>query len=250
MDNEDAITWNNRGISLHSQKLFHEALDAYNRAIALNPDEQIFRVNKEKVLYDIQKFKPNLSPQLSDLPSNELVEETAITWKENGDSLSGEGLRNEALSADEQAIELNPINPVFWKNKVKTLEILKQEREKNYASDLSELFEPVQHDVNYQEAISWNNRGYGLAETGDHQGALAAYNQALHLNPNFSEAWNNKGYSLMELGNIEEAIDCIHQAIKINPDLAKPWIRKFILLTYLLRNDEALEAIFKISNQN
>jgi tetratricopeptide (TPR) repeat protein len=236
-NDEDAITWNNRGTSLHSQKLFHEALEAYNRAIALDPSEPIFQANKEKVLFDMQKPKLDLSSQISEEPLKLSEQDDAISWNNKGYSLSGNGLHTEALLAYERAIELDPNNPIFWKNKAKTLEDLKQ----------SGILKTEQKSANYREAISWNNQGYSLAEAGDYKGALSAYNQAIHFSPDFSEAWNNKGYALMELGNIEEAIDCFHMATKINPDFAKPWIRKFILLTYLVRNDDALETIFKMS---
>ena len=51
----DAIDWNNKGIQYHNKRRYDEANDAYDRAIELDPDNPIFRNNKEKLFRDRDK---------------------------------------------------------------------------------------------------------------------------------------------------------------------------------------------------
>ncbi|MBW4575086.1 MAG: trypsin-like peptidase domain-containing protein, partial [Aphanothece sp. CMT-3BRIN-NPC111] len=54
-------------------------------------------------------------------------------------------------------------------------------------------------------AVNFFSRGVDKAERGDYQGAIADYNQALQLNPNFAEAYNNRGLARYKQGGIAGA---------------------------------------------
>ena len=63
MDPLDAIDWNNKGIQCHNKRRYHEAKEAYDRAIELDPNNPIFRNNKEKLFRDRDKpSKPEAVP--------------------------------------------------------------------------------------------------------------------------------------------------------------------------------------------
>ena len=49
------------------------------------------------------------------------------------------------------------------------------------------------------------------------QAALANYNKAIKLDPNYAEAWVSKGITLYEYDDIQEAENCLNRAIKIAP---------------------------------
>ena len=48
--------------------------------------------------------------------------------------------------------------------------------------------------------------------------AIASYQQAIKIKPNFTEAYNNLGLAFEDLGKVTEAIDSYQQAIKIKPN--------------------------------
>jgi tetratricopeptide (TPR) repeat protein len=50
----------------------------------------------------------------------------------------------------------------------------------------------------------------------DYQGAIADYNQAIKLKPDFTAAYNNRGASKANLGDNQGAITDLRQAIQIN----------------------------------
>ena len=59
----------------------------------------------------------------------------------------------------------------------------------------------------------WNSKGACLKLLGRHEEALIYYDKALELNPAYGTAWNNKGESLMQLGRYEEALSCFDKAL-------------------------------------
>ena len=96
-----------------------------------------------------------------------------------------------------------------------------------------------------QDAESWFEQGNQQLMAGDFEGAIASYDQAIHLKPEFSEAWYNRGIALGNLGRHEEAIAValnlpIKQvyrlrekisyhatrvfAVKSQPDLVSSWL--------------------------
>ena len=58
---------------------------------------------------------------------------------------------------------------------------------------------------------------------GDYQGAIADFNQAIKINPNYAQAYNNRGGIRYELGDKQGAIADFNQAIKINPNYANAY---------------------------
>jgi tetratricopeptide (TPR) repeat protein len=59
-----------------------------------------------------------------------------------------------------------------------------------------------------------------LQARGDLQGALAAYERALSLDPRFTEAHNNRGLALYQSKDVDGALDAYRQALALDPQLA------------------------------
>jgi len=65
---------------------------------------------------------------------------------------------------------------------------------------------------------AWNNRGFALDNLGRYEEAIASYDRAVAIKLDFHEAWNNRGIALDDLGRYEEAIACYDRALKIIPN--------------------------------
>ncbi|NJR53251.1 MAG: tetratricopeptide repeat protein [Acaryochloris sp. CRU_2_0] len=70
---------------------------------------------------------------------------------------------------------------------------------------------------------AWYNRGSALGELGHYEEAIASYNQALEIKPDFHEVWTYRGIALGNLGHYQEAIASYDQALKIKPDDYDVW---------------------------
>ena len=86
--------------------------------------------------------------------------------------------------------------------------------------------------------------GNTLKELGRLDEALASYNQAIALKPDYAEAHSNLGNTLKELGRLDEAEASYTQAIALKPDFAEAHSNLGNTLKELGRLDEA-EASYK-----
>jgi tetratricopeptide (TPR) repeat protein len=68
--------------------------------------------------------------------------------------------------------------------------------------------------ANPGNAMAWNEKANFLDFLGKCEDALAAYNIALKLDPELSEAWFNKGMTLKKMGKEREGIACIDKGIE------------------------------------
>ena len=99
--------------------------------------------------------------------------------------------------------------------------------------------------INPQFAEAHQGRGLALAELGRMNEALAAFNKALEINPQYAEAHYNRGVALGLLGRTSEALNAFDEALKINPWDAETHCNRGVALAKLGRMDEALAAFNK-----
>ena len=92
-------------------------------------------------------------------------------------------------------------------------------------------------------AEDWIEEGWAHARLGNDEAALAAFEQAIALDPNSGLAYFGKGDSLRMLNRPEEALEALDRSIKLNPNDAPPYRRKGYVLKYLERYEEALPVL-------
>jgi tetratricopeptide (TPR) repeat protein len=91
----------------------------------------------------------------------------------------------------------------------------------------------------------WSAEGDCLASIEAHQEALASFDQAIKVKPDFHEAWNSRGISLDDLGRYEEAIASYDKAIEFKPDDHYAWYNRGVSLSNLGRYEEAIASYDK-----
>jgi len=74
--------------------------------------------------------------------------------------------------------------------------------------------------INPQFADAFYNRGLAKSDLGDKRGAIADYNQAIAIKPQFANAFYNRGLAKSDLGDKRGSIADYSQAIAINPQHA------------------------------
>jgi len=88
----------------------------------------------------------------------------------------------------------------------------------------------------------WLDEGDNFRNLKQYSEALAAYEQAIRLDPNDAYAYSNKGYTLNELKRYREAVGAYEQAIRLDPNNAAAYISKSLALNELKRYEEGLGA--------
>ncbi len=129
-------------------------------------------------------------------------------WMQEGNTLRDLKRYQEALSAYEQAIRLDPNDAYAYRCKGDALYDLK-----HYQEALAAYEQAIRLDPNFAQA--YNGKGTALYDLKRYQEALAAYEQAIRLNPNYALAYNNKGRTLEALRKKKEAQQAYEKARRL-----------------------------------
>ena len=103
---------------------------------------------------------------------------------------------------------------------------------------------------NYAEV--YNNRGNVKSGLGSHDAALDDYEEAIRLNPNFAEVYSNRGAMKFSLGRHTAALTDLNEAIRLQPDFMNAYINRGIAQLGLNNVDEAeadLQKALELANQ-
>ena len=97
-------------------------------------------------------------------------------------------------------------------------------REENPEDAMAAYDEAIR--LNPQLAEAYNNRGNAKDDLGRHEDAIADYNQAIRLNPQLAEAYNNRGNAKIALGQYEAAIADCDEALGLKLDFAEAYFNR------------------------
>jgi len=93
-----------------------------------------------------------------------------------------------------------------------------------------------------QDAEFWFVQGYQKYMNGDFIGAIASWDRALEIKPDYPDAWYNRGIALNNLGRFEQAIASWDRALEIKPDFYHAWYVRGFALDGLGRFEEAIAS--------
>jgi len=102
---------------------------------------------------------------------------------------------------------------------------------------LAAFDEAIELDPNHYRA--WINRGNVLTNLQRCEEAIAAYDRAIEINRDAQLAWSNRGDALYDLERYEEAIASWDKALEIDPNDAETWYNKALTLAVNLGRLEA-----------
>ncbi|MGK7960478.1 tetratricopeptide repeat protein [Crocosphaera sp.] len=94
-------------------------------------------------------------------------------------------------------------------------------------------------------APAWHNRGSALGTIGQFEEAIASFDRALALNAQDIEALNAKGQVLYSLGQWPDAIACWDQVLAIQPNYYQAWYNRGSALELMEKPSEAMESYQK-----
>jgi len=94
-------------------------------------------------------------------------------------------------------------------------------------------------------AEAYYNMGNALQDQGKLDEAIAAYNKALSIKPDYADAYNNMGNALKDQGKLDEAIAAYNKALSIKPDYAEAYNNMGNALKEQGKLDEAIAAYNK-----
>ena len=124
---------------------------------------------------------------------------------------------------------------------LKTPEKIKSEIQSANAEN-SELKSPEKVESKTPSAEELYYQGNELNNAQKYAEAIALYDKALELEPDYVKALNNKGNALNALGRYDEALEVLDKALQLDSEYDKAWITKSVVLFGLGRYEEALSC--------
>ncbi len=109
-----------------------------------------------------------------------------------------------------------------------------------YEDALASIDQALQIDPRFSEA--WVIKGILLNKLGRYQDAVTACERAIELDRFDDGAWSEKGFAFCQMKSYEEAILAYDKAIKLDPEDAGTWNSKGNVLYKLGKYDEAILA--------
>ena len=89
---------------------------------------------------------------------------------------------------------------------------------------------------------AWNSLGLAYGNLGRYDDEIAAYREALRINPEYADAWYNLGLAYRALDRYDDAIAAYREALRINREDAKAWYNLGVTYGVLGRYDDATAA--------
>lgn len=99
--------------------------------------------------------------------------------------------------------------------------------------------------INVNNAIALSQQASTLFELQRYEDALAAYEEAVSVSPDYVPGWNGQGKTLWKLKKYQAALAAYDQAIQIQPDYGEAWSGRGFVLQNLQRYPEAIAAFDK-----
>src|SRR3989339_803850 len=250
-----AKDWFDKGIALIKSNKYKEAIECFDKAIEIDPQNEGAWYNKGFALANLKKYKEaiiclekeiEIRPQLSSKVNPTLAE----AWYREGSSLFHSHNFEEAIGCFDRAIELKPLYKEAWHFKGITLLQLGK-----YPDAITCFDKAIELDPSRKEA--WHHKGIALYDLSKDEDAIPCFDKVIEISQldltiqkdqqladaikkDFAGAWGNKGLALSKLSKFQEAITCFDKAIEINPQDEMLWTNKGVVLAELGKCQEAV----------
>jgi tetratricopeptide (TPR) repeat protein len=109
-------------------------------------------------------------------------------------------------------------------------------QKKDYEGAIAAYSQAIQLNPNYVEA--YKSRGDARSELQDNQGAIADYNKALQINPNYASSYLGRGTVRGTLRDERGAMADFNEALRINPNYAEAYLKRGTYRYYRLKDKQ------------
>jgi len=261
IDDRDNFAWHRKGIELNSLNKYKEALECFDKAIIINRNDQYAWNHRGVALRELTNYDEALRC------CNEAIRINSkypFGWYTKGSILQHLGDITGATECFERAAKLVPDNDMYRKRLAGINELMGQSRARIQTSGQlhrkgithQKLGEHEQAIACFDEAVrineldhtAWHRKGISLNAMEKYNEAMECFKKALQINPRDKFAWNHRALSLCRTGNYKEAITSCNEAIKIDDTYPFAWVNRAVIEAYL-SDFENFEKSFRKARQ-
>jgi len=220
------------GLAHHQVGRLTEANDAYQQALAVNPNHPdalhllgmiAHQIGDHSLAVELIGMAISISPSSSNYYCN------------LGTVLQAQGKFDQAIASFRQALALDSNNAVIHYNLGHALQLQGQLQAAVASYRAAIALSPEQVEA-------YSNLGHTLRELGELDQAVESYRQAVLLAPAFAEMHFNLGTALNAQGKFDAAIDSYRQAIALSANYAQAYCNLGAALLAQKRFDEAVAS--------
>ena len=193
--NIEARAWFSIGYLCGEKSDFKAAVNAYDKAIRLTPDEAAAYNNRGNAKNTLGLYKEAIGDYDEAL---RLKPDYAEAYSNRGVAKAALGRRKEAITDHDEAIRLKPDYAAAYSNRGAAKAALGQHKEA-----IGDYDEALRLKPGYAEA--YGNRGNAKAALGRHKQAITDYDEMLRLKPDEALTYNNRGVVNALSGRLNEA---------------------------------------------
>lgn len=193
----EKITLMNEGVELCKEKKFQEALDIFDEALELDPEDYQIQVNRASTLGMLERYDETikLSDEILQRHPNDLL---VLNLKAH--ALLKMGKLDESLKIVEKTIEEQPSEDLVSIALANKGEILS---EKGHYPEAIEYYEQALEKLPLKK--SWKRQGSGFFKM------TSLYHQ-------LAEIWFSKGNAHLKLQHYDEALKAFDESLKLDSD--------------------------------
>jgi Flp pilus assembly protein TadD len=197
----------NLGIVLRALRRLDEALECYDRALAINKNDAEIWNTRGSVLKDLKRFNEAIASFKQALT---IKPDFLAALHNCANAYQALDLLDEALTTCDKAISVNPGFAEAWSNRGLILQKLGRSDEALSSFDNALEIEP-------RHVPALNGRGHLLFMLDRFPEALSCLDKALSADPSNPDTLSNRGAALQGLRRIEEAQASFERALAVDP---------------------------------
>lgn len=227
----EALEQKQLGNDLYKQKKFTEAIEHYDRAIALDPSDMTFITNKAAVHFEMGQFDECISLCQRAI---DVGREHRADFKLIAKALS------RMASAYQKKEDLEQAKTFFQKS-------LSEHRTPETLSKLSDVEKIIKERelkayIDPVKSLEEKAKGNEFFQKGDFPSAIKHYTEAIKRNPDDAKIYSNRSACYQKLAEFKMAHDDADECIKRDPSFVKGYIRKGMALLAMKKSSDAATA--------
>ena len=205
------LAQNNLGNVLFRNGRMVEAMEHYQKALAIYPQYELAHNNLGLVLFRNGRVDEAMEQYQAALVT---APDYADAHDNLGHALARKGRVNEAMEHYQRAVEIQPRNAAA---QIDLGTALLQKGQADEAIAHLQMALEIQPD----NAETHNNLGIALFRMGQVDGAIVHFQKAVALQPDLTQAQEGLGMAFFQEGRADEAIAHFQEVLRIHPDFAE-----------------------------
>lgn len=213
----DAVAYTGRGLVFKKAGQLDRALADFSRAIELLPTEHTAYTNRGWVYMEKRQYDRAIEDFSAAITRNAAY---ADAYAGRGISFRQKGRYDRAIEDLTQAIDLHfPSASLAYINRGIAYKEMGQ-----FGHAIEDYTKAVA--LNPSSVEAFNNRGVAFKHMGQLERAIKDLSKAIELDPTFYLAYFNRGMALETTGRVSEAIADFTEALGLKPDLVKAYLER------------------------